>query len=78
MFPFMNTFIHTLVEHAYQNRKVAFIESGTWAPVAAKAMRAQMEQLDGIEFVETVVAVRGSVDEAARAQIAALANELSE
>lgn len=41
----MTTFIHTLAEHAYQNRKVAFIESGTWAPVAAKAMRAQMEQL---------------------------------
>ena len=78
MFPFMNTFIHALVEHAYQNRKVAFIESGTWAPAAAKAMRAQMEQLDGIEFAETVVTVRGSVDEATRAQIAALANELSE
>ncbi len=34
MFPFMTTFIHTLAEHAYQNRKVAFIESGTWAPAA--------------------------------------------
>ena len=77
IFPFMTTFIHTLAEHAYQNRKVAFIESGTWAPVAAKAMRAQMEQLAGIEFAETVVAVRGSVDDAARAQIAALANELA-
>ena len=76
IFPFMTTFIHTLAEHAYQNRKVAFIESGTWAPVAAKAMRAQMEQLAGIEFAETVVTVRGSVDDAARAQIAALANEL--
>ena len=78
MFPFMTTFIHTLAEHAYQNRKVAFIESGTWAPVAAKAMRAQVEQMAGIEFAETVVTVRGSVDEAARAQIAALATELSE
>ena len=45
IFPFMTTFIHTLAEHAYQNRKVAFIESGTWAPVAAKAMRSQMERL---------------------------------
>lgn len=78
IFPFMTTFIHTLAEHAYQNRKVAFIESGTWAPVAAKAMRAQVEQMADIEFAETVVTVRGSVDEAARAQIAALANELSE
>lgn len=77
IFPFMTTFIHALAEHAYQNRKVAFVESGTWAPVAAKAMRAQMEQLAGIEFAETVVTVRGSVDDAARAQIAALANELA-
>lgn len=78
MFPFMNTFIHTLAEHAYQNRKVAFIESGTWAPAAAKAMRAQMEQMADIQFAETVITVRGSVDDAARAQIAALANELAE
>ena len=77
IFPFMTTFIHMLAEHAYQNRKVAFIESGTWAPVAAKAMRAQMEQMAGIEFAETVVTVRGSVDDAARAQIAALANDLA-
>lgn len=56
---------------------MAFIESGTWAPVAAKAMRAQMEQLASIEFAETAVTVRGSVDDAARAQIAALANELA-
>lgn len=78
MFPFVNTFIHTLAEHAYQNRKVAFIESGTWAPAAAKAMRVQMEQMADIQFAETVVTVRGSVDDAVRAQIAALANELAE
>ena len=78
MFPFMNTFIHALAEHAYQNRKVAFIESGTWAPAAAKAMRAQMEQMADIQFAETAVTVRGSVDDAARAQIVALVNELAE
>ena len=77
IFPFMSTFIHTLAEHAYQNRKVAFIESGTWAPLAAKTMRAQMEQMDGIEFAENTVTVRGALDDAARAQIAALADELS-
>ncbi len=77
IFPFMSTFIHTLAEHAYQNRKVAFIESGTWAPIAAKTMRTQMEQMDGIEFAENVVTVRGAVDDTARTQIAALADELS-
>lgn len=78
IFPFMNTFIHTLAEHVYQNRKVAFVESGTWAPMAAKIMRAQVEQMDSIEFAEQVVTVRGALDDASRAQITALANELCE
>ena len=74
----MATFIHTLAEHAYQNRKVAFIEAGTWAPVAAKVMRVQVEQMNDIEFAENVVTVRGAIDDETRAQIAALADELSE
>ena len=78
IFPFMSTFIHTLAEHAYQNRKVAFVESGTWAPMAAKTMRAQVEQMDSIEFAEQVVTVHGALDDASRAQITALANELCE
>lgn len=77
IFPFMATFIHTLAEHAYQNRKVAFIEAGTWAPVAAKVMRVQVEQMNDIKFAENVVTVRGAIDDGTRAQIAALADELS-
>ena len=38
IFPFMSTFIHTLAEHAYQNRTVALVEAGSWAPAAAKVM----------------------------------------
>ncbi len=77
VFPFMSTFIHTLAEHAYQNRKVALVEAGSWAPAAAKVMRARVGEMADIEVAENVVTVRGAVDEACRAQIAALADELS-
>ncbi len=77
VFPFMSTFIHTLAEHDYQNRTVALVESGTWAPMAAKVMRGKLEGLKDIRLAENVVTVRGAVDDAARAQIEALADELS-
>ena len=77
IFPHMSTFIHTLAEHAYQNRRVALIESGSWAPTAAKVMRTELEQMKGIEVADTVVTVRGALDDASRAQIEALADELA-
>lgn len=77
IFPFMSTFIHTLAEHAYQNRKVALVEAGSWAPTAAKVMRAQVGEMANVEVAESVVTVRGAVDDACREQIAALADELS-
>ena len=77
IFPFMSTFIHTLDEHAYQNRKVALVEAGSWAPTAAKVMRAQVGEMANVEVAESVVTVRGAVDDACREQIAALADELS-
>ena len=77
IFPYMSTFIHTLAEHAYQNRTVAFVEAGSWAPMAAKVMRRQVEGMKDIRLAEQVVTVRGAVDDASRAQIAALADELS-
>lgn len=77
VFPFMSTFIHTLAEHAYQNRTVALVESGTWAPTAAKVMRAQLEEMKDVSVAEQVVTVRGALDDASRTQIAALADELS-
>lgn len=77
IFPFMSTFIHTLVEHAYQKRTVALVEAGSWAPTAAKVMRGQLEQMADITVAENVVTVRGAVDDVARAQIEALADELT-
>ena len=77
IFPHMSTFIHTLAEHAYQRRTVALVESGTWAPMAAKVMRGELEGMKDIAVAENVVTVRGALDDASRAQIEALAGELS-
>ena len=77
IFPHMSTFIHTLAEHAYQKRTVALVESGTWAPMAAKVMRAQVEQMSDITLAENVVTVRGAIDDSVRTQIEALADELA-
>ena len=76
IFPFMRTFIDHLTERNYQNRKVAFIENGTWAPMAAKVMKGLFEGSKGIEFVEPVVTIRSALNDASRAQIAALADVL--
>ena len=77
IFPFMNTFIHTLAEHAYQNRTVALIEGGSWAPMAAKVMTRELEGMKDIALAEHKVTVLGALDDASRAQIAALADELA-
>ena len=50
IFPFMHDFLNRLEEHSYQNRTVAFIENGTWAPTAAKTMRSMLEGCKDIRF----------------------------
>ena len=77
IFPFMSTFIHTLAEHAYQNRTVALVEAGSWAPTAAKVMTKELEGMKDITLAQNKVTVLGSLNDASRAQIEALADELS-
>ena len=76
IFPAMHTFIDHLVEHAYQKRFVAFVENGSWMPTAAKGMRAMMEKCADIDFAENTVTVKGALNDASRAQIDALADEI--
>ena len=76
MFPFMKTFIDHLADHAFQNRRVAFVENGSWAPNAAKVMKAKVEAMKNIEFVEPTVTIKGALDDASRAQIKELAAAL--
>ena len=76
IFPYMHEFIHHLVERNYQNRKVALIENGSWAPMAAKVMRSMFEGSKGIEFAQTVVHIKSALSESSRAELEALAGEL--
>lgn len=76
MFPFMREFIDELISHNYQNRTIALIENGSWAPMAAKAMRARLESCKNITYTENTVQIRSALNEENIAQIEALAEEL--
>ena len=76
IFPFMHNFIHALVEHGYQNRTVGIIENGSWAPLAAKKMKAMLAECKDIIFTDTTVTVRSAVTDANRDEIKKLAREL--
>ena len=78
IFPFMHTFIHHLTERNYQNRTVALMENGSWAPMAAKVMRGLLEGSKNITFTENTVKILSSMNEENRAQIDALAKELAQ
>ena len=72
----MKTFIDHLNDHNYQNRKIAFIENGMWAPTAAKKMLDYLEGLKDIEFINSKVTIKGSVNDDVIAQIKELAKQL--
>lgn len=76
IFPFMRTFIESLTEREYKNRTVAFIENGTWAPLAAKIMKGMFEKSKNINFVEPVVHIRSALNEASTAELDELSKEL--
>ena len=78
IFPFMHTFIEHLTERGYQNRTVAFVENGTWAPAAARNMKALFESAGSknLTFAQTTVTIRSALTDETRAQLAALAAEL--
>lgn len=75
-FPFMRTFIESLTEREYKNRTVAFIENGTWAPLAAKIMKGMFEKSKNINFVEPVVHIRSALNAASTAELDELSKEL--
>lgn len=76
IYPFMREFINELAGHNYQNRTVALIENGSWAPLAAKVMRAKLENCKDITFAENTVQIRSALNDDNIAQIEALAEEL--
>ncbi len=75
-FPFMREFIDHLKERNYQNRTIGFIENGSWAPVATKLMKTDLEGLKNLTFTENNVKILSAVKEENIEQINALAEEL--
>ncbi len=76
IFPFMKEFINHLTERFYQNRTVAFVENGSWGPVAAKMMRKMLESSKNIAFADTVVQIKSALNDDSIAMIDALCDEL--
>ena len=76
IFPFMHQFITGLTERNFQNRTVAFIENGSWAPLAAKVMKGMFEKSKNITFADTTVTIRSALDETSNTALSALADEL--
>lgn len=73
--PFMNDFIARLLEHGYQKRKVGIIENGSWAPMAAKAMRGMLEKCKDIVFAENTVTIMSAMKAENEEKLKALAEE---
>lgn len=76
IFPFMKEFIHHLLERNYQNRKVALIENGSWAPTAAKVMTKMLENCKNLTYAENTVSIKSALNEENIAQIQRLAEEI--
>ncbi len=76
VFPHMKEFIHHLTDRAYQNRTVALMEHGSWAPLAAKSMRKLLEGSKNLTFTDTTVRILSALSSESKQQIEDLANEL--
>ena len=76
IFPFMREFINHLTERNYQNRTIALIENGSWAPLAAKTMKKMLEGCKNLTFTDTEVHIKSALNDESSAQIEDLANEL--
>ena len=76
IFPFMREFINHLIERNFQNKTVAFIENGSWAPLAAKVMKGMFENSKNLTYADTTVKIMSALNEESSAQLDSLAKEL--
>ena len=77
IFPFMETFVYGLLERGYQKRTMGIIENGTWAPMAAKCMKAVLEGMKNITILEPVVSIKSRLKADSEQQLDLLAAELT-
>ena len=76
IFPFMREFLHNLIERNYSNRRIAFIENGSWAPTAAKVMKTMLDGCKDLNYCDTQVKILAALSDENIKQIEALADEL--
>ena len=76
IFPFMREYIDHLTERGFSNRTVAFIENGSWAPLAAKIMKGKFEKSRNLTYTDTTVKILSALNEESSAQLEALSEEL--
>ena len=76
LFPIMEDFLYHLKMKNYQNRKVAIIENGSWAPMSGKKMKEHFEGMKNIALCDTVVTIKSALNENSREQLNQLAEEL--
>ena len=77
IFPFMREFIESLTERSYQNRRLAFIVNGSWAPQAAKIMKGMFEGSKNMTYCDNNVKILSALNDQSRAQVEALAEEIA-
>jgi len=76
IFPFMREFIDHLTERNFSNRTVAFIQNGSWAPLATKVMKGMLEKSKNLTYAETEVKILSALNADSKQQIEDLAEEL--
>ena len=76
IFPAMKQFIDCLTERNFQNRRVAFIENGSWAPTATKIMKYMLKESKNLSFADTEVTITSALNDISIEQIKKLAEEM--
>ena len=76
LFPPMKEFLEHLQTKGFRNRRIGLIENGSWAPAAARLMRAELEKMKELRLCETEVSLRGALNQTSEAQMDALVAEL--
>ena len=76
MFVTMENLVHDIVHHNLQNRTIALMENGSWAPSCARQMRALLEEMKSMEILEPVVTLKSALKDDSLAQLDALRDAL--
>ena len=77
VFVTMENLLHDIANHNLQNRKVALIENGSWAPVSGKLMRELLSGLKNTEFIGEGLTLKSALAEGQLAELDALADAIA-